>query len=163
MEYHIRLKETSMKDEIIQKMFEQTVREAMDSIENIKFFINNVGRSIGDLNFSFDSLDLIEKEYRIIAKENKFTDQFDEELFEKFITHFLGETLIKEYGAEWYAYKGKIHTNYPIIIKFDNNNGLDISVLCNNLARKKLQGSNNGTALSLYAKRAKKLALIKCV
>lgn len=113
------VKKDNMKDQIIAKMYHEVITEAPKSSEMIAFYFDNCGYSFsGTLNFSIDELDIVEAGYRTLCQKRMFTEMFAVDYFETLMYYFLGEVLLREYNAQWFAYKGKMHVVNPIVVRF---------------------------------------------
>lgn len=153
-----------MRNLVVDRMYQQALQEAPASAENLLFFAKSCGLSVADApDYTPDGLVRIEAWYRNLCREQRFgsTEPLDRRSFERLMTYFLGETLIRQEGAEWFAYKGKYYVCWPVLVRFpDTGKALDIGAICQDLIDSRMVGVRDGTVLRRLFDRAKKIALI---
>ncbi len=150
-----------IKNTIIDQMLAETIEDAKNCTDNILLFTQSLGESLSIDDFSKNDLLTLEKAYRRMCKDRKFTTEFPQDYFEYLMTLYIGEWLIRNKKAKWFGYKGKYHTQSPILIQFENSKSVDIRAICMDLVdSKSIQGARDEKALLVFCERAEKIALL---
>jgi hypothetical protein len=157
------MKKDLIRQAVADRMLEAALRDAPTSAESIVFFARNLGISVeGDIGYDEAGLALVEKIYRQLCREARFTEFLDRASFEQLMMYFFGQVLVLRQGARWIAYKGRDYVFRPLLVEFpDTGKGLDIAAICFDLIDNPgLAGASMGQALLRFFAKAKKIALI---
>lgn len=153
-----------MRNLVVDRMYRQALQEAPASAEHLLFFAKSCGLSVAAApDYTPDGLVQIEAWYRNLCRGQGFgsVEPLDRRSFERLMTYFLGETLIRQEGAEWFAYQGKEYVCWPVLVRFpDTGKALDIAAVCQDLIDSRMVGVRDGTVLRHFFDKAKKIALI---
>lgn len=142
-------------------MLTETINEGKKCIENLEFLTLSLGESLTIHDFSKGDLLELEKVYRRMCKDRKFTDEFSREYYEYLMTLYVGEWLIRNKKGKWFGYKGKYHTKSPILIQFESGKSIDVCAVCTDLVdSKNIKGARDEKSLLEFCEGAEKIALL---